>query len=211
MAGFKDFADGNFFTAAEVDGYLMRQTDMRFTTTANLLSQLGSGVREKGMKAWADDTETLYMYTGSGGIWTPVFSFEKTYSPVTWTGSTTNPTKGNGVEIGKYGVSGGLITAHWKFTFGTTSTGGSGTWAWTLPQAAATDYANSIVGAFMFFDTSAATFFHRQAMTIGNVGSFAAVSENGTRVGSTSPVNPVGTGDIIDIMFRYKSTALDIS
>jgi hypothetical protein len=210
MSGFKDFADGNYFTAAEVDGYLMRQSIPRFTDTATLLTQLGSGIREKGMLAWADDTETLYMYSGTGSTWVPVFSTEKNYGPATWTGSTTNPVKGNGVEIAKYWVAGGMVNAHWKFTLGTTTTIGSGDYAWTLPVAAATDYPISIVGTGIFQDVSAGGYYPRYAVTVGNAGSFRLLAEAGTRFGSTTPIAPAST-DIIDITLRYRSTALDIT
>jgi hypothetical protein len=68
MAGFKDFVDGSPLYEAEIDGYLMKQTVMRFATLTALTTALGAGVRENGMLAYADDTKLYYMWNGTAWV-----------------------------------------------------------------------------------------------------------------------------------------------
>jgi hypothetical protein len=65
VSGYKDFSDGSYFTADEVDGYLMRQTVMRFTTEASRDLALTVGVVAEGMVAYTEDTDTFWVYSGS--------------------------------------------------------------------------------------------------------------------------------------------------
>lgn len=52
MAGFKYFTPGEYLTAADVDGYIMRQSVMIFAGTAARDSALGTAVRTEGMVAY---------------------------------------------------------------------------------------------------------------------------------------------------------------
>ena len=58
------------------------------------------------------------------------------YTP-TWTGSTTNPTVGNGTLLGRFQRIGRTIHLQINLTAGTTTTFGSGTYAFALPVQAA--------------------------------------------------------------------------
>jgi hypothetical protein len=53
----------------------------------------------------------------------------------TWTASTTNPTLGNGTLSATYAKQGSLVTYQGSLVLGSTSNGGTGTWAMSLPFA----------------------------------------------------------------------------
>ena len=63
--GFKDFTAGDPLTAAQVDGYLMRQSNMVFASTSARDTAL-SGNLEQGMIAITTDTMTLVNSTTTG-------------------------------------------------------------------------------------------------------------------------------------------------
>lgn len=62
--GFHDFAAAEVLTAANTDDYLMRQTVMRFASTATRDSAL-SGVLVEGLLAYTKDANRFWIYTGS--------------------------------------------------------------------------------------------------------------------------------------------------
>lgn len=62
--GFHDFAAAEVLTAANTDDYLMRQTVMRFASTAARDSAL-SGVLVEGLLAYTKDANRFWIYTGS--------------------------------------------------------------------------------------------------------------------------------------------------
>ncbi len=85
MPGFKNFA-AEVLTSGDVDNFLMRQTHMRFTTTATRDSEL-TGVLEAGMWAVTLDTNSVWYYNGTA--WIPKSTPWTTYTPV-WTNLTLN-------------------------------------------------------------------------------------------------------------------------
>jgi hypothetical protein len=71
------------------------------------------------------NTEIRDAINGIQAAWT-------TYTP-TWTASTTNPTLGNGTLSGRYLQIGKRIEFSIQITWGSTTTAGTGTWAFSLP------------------------------------------------------------------------------
>ena len=63
-SGFKDWSPGDVLTAADVDGYLMRQTVMTFADASARDTAL-SGVLDEGMMAYLEDTNVTTYYDGS--------------------------------------------------------------------------------------------------------------------------------------------------
>lgn len=201
MAGFKDFADGNFFTAAEVDGYLMQQTVMRFTTATNLVSQL-SAVKTPGMLAYAADTGITYQYNGT--VWLPKESDWTTYSTAFSAGGT-NVTVGNSTVVSRWRYSGGQVEAFYKFVVGSTANMQSGAYAWGLPKTIETNEVQySIVGHGLFFDASATSTVAAYPMTVFATNSTNCVMIHGTntRTATTLPVQ-VAQGDYYSMRLRY--------
>ena len=70
--GFKDFAVGEVLTSADVDGYLMQQTVMRFADSGARGSALGTATGTavplaEGMVTYLDDTNQIEVFDGS--VW----------------------------------------------------------------------------------------------------------------------------------------------
>lgn len=68
-----------------------------------------------------------------------------TYVPV-WTGSGSNPNVGNGTLIGRYSKPGREVSFHINLICGSTTTYGSGNYAFTLPPFAAANQGASMIG-----------------------------------------------------------------
>lgn len=200
MAGFKTFVDDVPLFATELNGYLMRQTVMRFGTTTAMLNALPVGVRELGMLAWADNVGILYMFDGSN--WVPWFSPEKTsFSPL-FTAGGVNVTIGNGTVNSLWRYSGGMVKWNFRFVMGSTSNTQSGAYALSLPIATKAELDFHVLGQASFYDLSATTMFHRGAATFGTTSSIGIVAEAGQRMGSAAPVVG-GTGDVLGISLVY--------
>ncbi|MGC4940942.1 hypothetical protein [Kribbella sp. DT2] len=133
MAGFKDFANLTTLDADDIDGYLMGQTIMRFSSDTALVTNLGAGVRTGGMYAWSDASSTLYSYEGSG-IWKPQESFWKTQN-ATLSAPTVIPI-GNGSLTCRWRYSGGKVVAEYGFVRGSTTGAGSAGYFINLPVEA---------------------------------------------------------------------------
>lgn len=80
------------------------------------------------------------------GAWT-------TYNPV-WTGSTTNPVVNNGSLTGRYSKFGRDVRFHINLICGSTTTYGSGNYAYTLPPFAAANLGASLIGTVQLLGTA---------------------------------------------------------
>lgn len=65
--GYKDFTVGQVLTSAQVDGYLMQQTIMKFANASARTTAL-SGVVAEGMFSYLDDTNATEYYDGSSWV-----------------------------------------------------------------------------------------------------------------------------------------------
>ena len=185
MAGFKDFTDGVPLFASEIDGYLMRQTAMRFATTTALINALPAGIRETGMLAWADSTGIYYMFDGTN--WIPWFSPEKTFSPIVTAGGS-NITLGNGIVNSWWRYSAGVVKWNLRMVIGSTSNFGAGLYAISLPVATRTEFDWHYLGPMSYKGITGPVMFHRACVTLGTTTSIGIVDSNGTRMSATSPV-----------------------
>lgn len=209
MAGYKDYADGNVLTAAELDGYLQRQTVMRFPTTTALTSSLGisSGVREHGMMAWADNgaagAGALYAFSSALTAWVPWQSPARAFTSQ-GNGNSVDWTNGNAVQRGSWRYMGGLVHWDWWYAVGSTSNLQSGSFAWTLPVNVHADLADGFpIGQLCMKDSAGSgTWYGRTVAPLGNAAFCAAFNEAGVRVSATNPVAPT-TGDQYSINAKY--------
>jgi hypothetical protein len=197
MAGFIDFTDGNELDASQLDT-IMTQTVMRFATTADLTTQLGSGVRTFGMLAWADSTNTLYMYEGSG-VWKPMDSQWTSYTP-TWSGPT-GLSIGNGTLTGRWRYSGGKVFVHIELTRGSTTNVGTSSYSWTLPVQAKTSI--GALGSALFRDASPFTEYGGIVIPISGTAVAVINSSSTTRWSNAAPVTPA-TDDVYSLNFMYE-------
>lgn len=199
MSGFKDFNDGVELTAAEVDGYLMRQAIPRFATTTALTGTLAAGIREKGMLAWADSTDTLYMFDGTA-TWWPVESLWKSFATV-WSGPTTLAI-GNGTLTCRWRYSGGMVVAHYELVRGSTTNAGSAQYSFTIPVAAASG--NGPLGVGIIRDASPFAEYSVVLIPISNTAiALLLTTPANTRASNASPV-AVGTSDSYYFTVEYE-------
>jgi len=80
---------------------------------------------------WDDSAGALKWLTVDGIVGTDLGKWQS-YTP-TWTAATTNPSIGNGTLTGRYIVIGKLCTYVLGLVMGSTTTYGSGNWAFSLP------------------------------------------------------------------------------
>lgn len=120
----------------------------------------------------------------------------------TWTASTTNPVIGNGTLRGWYARSGSIVTATYEVIMGSTTTFGTGTYAFSLPRMSASPSVH--VGAVYGTDASASG-----AATTGVVqvlaGSPGTARLQATGTGIWSPTVPItwATSDVIRFTVTY--------
>ncbi|HEY2086242.1 MAG TPA: hypothetical protein VGH54_09485 [Mycobacterium sp.] len=181
-----------------------------FTANANLVGYAAAGGILDIAARPSNPRPGAVIYNRSTGVlevfhssaWRNIMSSVWTNWVPSWTGTTQDPQRGNGVEAGAYRISGGMVDAFWKYTYGTAFVVGAGLWAWTMPVAAASDWAIGSVGRTAFNDVSAGACLTRNAVTLGQPASFAAVSEAGVRLGPAGPVPD--TGDTLAITLRFR-------
>lgn len=86
MSGYKDFVAGDPLTAAQVDGYLMRQSVMVFASASARDAAL-SGVLVEGMTCYISDTNLTTTYDGAA--WSVTAATAATYDTEVFTASGT--------------------------------------------------------------------------------------------------------------------------
>jgi hypothetical protein len=142
------------------------------------------------------------------GAWRNIFSSVWTSWVPAWVGTIQNPQRGNGTEAGAYRMSGGMVDAYWRYTYGTAFVVGQGLWSWSLPVSLDLEWNNPTmpVGNVVLNDVSAspAQFVNRCAVTVSNT-HIGAASEGGTRMGPAGPVP--AQGDTVAIYVRYRPSS----
>jgi hypothetical protein len=123
------------------------------------------------------------------------------YTP-TWTGTGGNPAIGNGTITGKKLEAGKFCVASISIVFGSTTTVGTGTYAFGTPSTMR-DF-NTLGGNGKVTDASAgsAGLFPRHIFGLNST-TFAVALADGTRVAATSPLT-WATSDRIDAWFCYE-------
>lgn len=146
--------------------------------------------------------------TYSGSTWVQAFSgVFSTYSP-SWTGTSTDPSLGNGTITGRYTMVGKLVTGQIRLLTGSTTSFGSGAWKFSLPMPVYDSYsahnigyasgnrsaASALPSAFVYLADPA-------ACIIGN-----QLDAGGTAWGPTYPTTWVSTmTNVFYIFFQYEA------
>ena len=104
--GFKDFQVGEVLTSADVDGYLMQQTVMRFADAGARGSALGTApgtavALAEGMVSYLDDVNDVQVYSGSA--WASLIGVKQTVQTV--------KTDTFSASVAQGGISGAAISA----------------------------------------------------------------------------------------------------
>ena len=105
---------------------------------------------------WDDSAGALKWLTIDGIVGTDLGKWQS-YT-VSWTAATTNPAIGNGTLTGRYVVIGKLCTYVLGMIMGSTTTYGSGNWAFSLPINAANNAGINFYGFAHLRDTGVATY-----------------------------------------------------
>lgn len=153
--GFKDFTAGDVLTAAQVDGYLMRQSNMVFASTAARDTAL-SGNLEQGMIAITTDTESVWYYDGSA--WRTVGTLDTGWTSTT--GAVLFNASGTNVSSNmRYRRIFGT-TIEWECDWELTGSPAAGNMTITLPVAVTNVGSNAgqVVGRGVLLDSGTARY-----------------------------------------------------
>lgn len=139
--------------------------------------------------------DTLTLDGNSIGVWSP-------YTP-TWSASSA-PSIGNGTLAGSYTRIGNIIHARIRLVAGSTTTYGSGTWTFTLPVDADTDYA--LIGSWLAHDSSDGNRQYTGASVLTAAGTFRG-EQQGVSGGALRNVLPFtwANGDDLSVHLTYKA------
>lgn len=124
---FKTFTVGEVLTASDVNTYLAKQAVIVCT----------SGTRPtaaEGMTIYETDTDLLKTYNGTAWVTSSQVAGPTSYTP-TWSATGTAPSLGDGTLVGRYQQVGQQVWFLIRLIWGSTTTGGTGTWQFTLPIA----------------------------------------------------------------------------
>ena len=131
----------------------------------------------------------------------------ETYTP-TWTG-TTNPVIGNGTIKGRYAQIQKIVIAQIWIATGTTTTYGTGKYAFSLPiTAAATLDSYPVIGDGYALDSSAATNYNLTAHVINSGTTTFGLKFNGAGFGDMTNIAPFtfAVGDMITASIIYQGS-----
>lgn len=121
------------------------------------------------------------------------------YVPV-WTSTGTAPALGDGTLTGAYIQVGKLVHYRIALTMGSTTTYGTGSYAFSLPVATTALISGGTVSCF---DNSAAAIFPRHTY-INTTTTVAPTSEGGVRISATSPFT-FAVSDLVNIAGTYEA------
>jgi hypothetical protein len=168
-SGFKDFATNDVLTAAQVDGYLMRQSIMVFASTSARDTAL-TGNLEEGMHAYNTDDDEVWYYNGSA--WKPVYSKLTSFTP-TWT----NMGIGNGSQSMAYAYTPGGMRIVGTVSFGST-TQVTGVIQFTIPNS---ETINTTYASDPHHDCGG-SFLHDDSASVNYAGRWVVISSSAVKL-----------------------------
>lgn len=165
--------------------------------TAGTLTATIQRARE-GTVARQHNRDTPWLH---GGVISDIEGAWTAYTP-TWTSSPTNPTIGNGVLLGRYFKLGRTVSISITLQFGSTTTAGSGGWAFSLPVAPQTVYDQSLVARILDSGTDNKAGVANVSASAANINQVTA--EGGNTIGAGDPM-VWATNDAVYITGVYES------
>lgn len=193
--------DNSTITVDSISGHTLGT----LVTIANL--QISNGVLNSAnavtatsIAAGAIQPQALVSGTGSG------WSYQS-YTP-TWSASS-SPAIGNGTLTGRYIQVGKTVNGYINLAAGSTTTFGSGLWAFTLPITASSNMSTNItIGTAAVTDTGVQQYmglvFMATTTTVSLYYSDTSGAGRATGVGSTTPFT-FGNGDTVRLTFSYEA------
>lgn len=129
-----------------------------------------------------------------------VFGPSTSYTPA-WTSSGTGPSLGNGTLSGFYWQFGKLVIGKLKLAIGSTTSGGTGNWYWSLPVTAISSVGyQEPIGDAVIKQAAAST----ATAVINSTTTLQILTNSGTIVGSTVPA-AWSSGQSLYVQFQYES------
>jgi hypothetical protein len=125
------------------------------------------------------------------------------YTP-TITGSSSNPTLGNGSVVGRWRREGDWVDGYVEFTIGSTTSGGSGNIRFSLPTLAAVGEGDQVAGGVLVQDSG--TRFYAGVPLIASNVQYVEMYVDQAVVSFTSPFS-YATNDKYRVSFRYLTAA----
>lgn len=189
------------FTGNLIEGALNAVTKFSVTETGNTTytgSLTGGSAGQFAVDASGNVTAAGNITVGAWVSYTP-----------TWTSTGTAPAIGNGTLVGRYSLQGKTCTVMVGLTFGSTTTAGTGTYAFALPFTAVTRAGNAWIGQALVTDSGvASTAGVCQVVSGGTTAipvgpSNSTTTNNGAGWGATSPFS-FGTNDSMYLTFTYE-------
>jgi hypothetical protein len=151
---------------------------------------------------WASDITALVNTHDSLLATTPWVDFSGT---VAWT-ATSAPAFGNATKVARYiqAVSSPLVIVHYKFTWGSTTTYGTGSWLFSLPVTASASMVNTAGsgGAFLL-DNGVQEY--EAGIKIDSTTTVKITIGGGSSSGSVTATAPFtwGSTDLVSALFSY--------
>ena len=142
---------------------------------------------------------TAFDTDNSGATSNEIDGYQHTYTP-TWTGSGSNPAIGDGTITASYQRHGRTVALQINVTMGSTTTFGTGTWAFSLPTGVPAPGAGNGHGVCRMFDSGTVI---RTGVAIIDGTSITAEADSGTgSIGTTVPFT-WASGDKLSISITY--------
>ena len=148
---------------------------------------------------WDDSAGALKWLTVEGIVGTDLGKWQA-YTP-TWTAATTNPAIGNGTLAGRYVQLGKTVMGNIYLAPGSTTTFGSGNWAFSLPKTSASSSVN-YMGSWIARDIGTNNF-SGQILLYNTIDFFARNGAANYNLSSTVPFT-WANGDYLSISFTYE-------
>ncbi len=137
--GYDIVANGEVPDEDYFNNMLMRQTNIVATSGTRPTTPTPT----EGMVVYETDTNKFVVYE-SGAWQTKLDLYTQSYSP-TWTGAGGNPSLGNGTLTGRYlRLAAKMYFVEIQLLVGSTTTGGSGRWLFSLPAAPTTTVSQTL-------------------------------------------------------------------
>lgn len=135
-------------------------------------------------------------------IETALSSSLTTYTP-SWITSGVAPALGNGTLLGRYTEVGGFHWVQVMLTMGTTTTYGTGFFAFTLPGSGANLASTDAVGSARLFDTSASAHYGATSVSPTGVNYVKMLFGSSGEVTGASPFT-FATGDVVALSLLFQ-------
>jgi hypothetical protein len=194
---------GTVITASWGNANVRDQVVTPFGSAAARTSAVTAPIQ--GMVSTLTDIDTFEAYDGTNWVAIASWASWDTYNP-TWGSSGSAPSIGNGTLVGRYQKFGRSVKLFIRLTWGSTTSGGTGNWTFTLPSDLSLD--NTYMGGFAWDNSVSLTLpvasrMDSGAATVAQIGAHTSAG-TGALITATHPFT-WATSDELSIGGVYQS------